>query len=138
MNMMFGFPAGVASCIAACRSFVSLMDFRPQGVYVHAAATRTPTRHPNSGGDIIQICASGGSCDDSLAKTNRSAGIAFCSKGAYVDSVGQGYSLDQLESRTTDTSPATNSKGGQGFRGANESSGVMVHVDMTTHEDSVV
>jgi len=141
MDSMFPFPAAVASCIAACRSFVSLTSFRPKDVYVHAAATRPPIRlHPSGGNDVIQICADGGGCasDNSLAKTNRNAGIAFRSKGTCVDSVGQGYSLDQLESRTTDTPTVTNSKGGQDFGGANGSGEVHVHVTVETHKDSVV
>ena len=80
----------------------------PKDIHVHAAAPRPPTRlHPSGssgGSDVIHICASGGGCasDNSLAKTNPSVTMAFRSKGAPVDSMGQGYSLDQLESRTTD------------------------------------
>jgi len=128
MNVMFSFPAGVATCIAACRSFVSLTNFRPTDVYVHAAAIHPPTRRHPSGG-------SGGS-DSSLAKTNQRLGIAFRSKGAPVDS--QGYSLDQLEPRTGDTPATVNPKGRCGFEGANESGEVAVHVDVTIHEHSSV
>jgi len=138
MSAIFSFPASTASSIAACRSFVSLTNFRPKGVYAHAAVIQPPTRlhasGSSGGSDATQICAS----DNSLEKINRSARIAFRSKGACVDSVGQGYSLDQLESRTTDTPSTTNSKGVQDLGGANEDSGVVVHVDITTHEDSVV
>ena len=138
MNLMFCFPAAVASSIAACRSFVSLTNFRSKDVYVHAAAIHPPTRRHPSGGsggsDVIQICAS----DNSLAKTSRSLGIAFRNTSACVDSVGQGYSLDRLESGTSDTPAAMNSKGGYGFGGADESGEVAVHAAMTIHGHSSV
>jgi hypothetical protein len=38
MNIMFTIPAAVASSIVACRSFVSLTQFRGKDLYVHSAA----------------------------------------------------------------------------------------------------
>jgi hypothetical protein len=144
MNLMFSFPAGVASCIAACRSFVSLTTFRPKNVYVHAAVTHPTThRRPSGGsggGNVIHISASGDDCpsNNGLAKTNRAAGIVFGNKAACLDSVGQGYGLDQLEPRTINAPAAANSKGGYDFRGANGSGEVVSHADMIMQTHSSV
>ena len=142
MNIMFPVPAAVASCIVACRSFVSLASFRPRDVYVHSSMPCSTTRVRSGAGDVIQIRAGGGVDDGTLGKKKRSArnlntiaGITFRGMTAGVDSMGQAYTMNELDTtRTTTTLACTDSKRGYDFGGANESGHVMVHTETTVHD----
>jgi hypothetical protein len=131
MNIMFTTPAAVASSIVACRSFVSLTSFLHKDVYVHSTAPCPSRPHPSGGfighGDVG---TNDFGCDSMTPKKkgslgNSIAGIAFRSMGAGIDSMGQAYSMDELDaSRTINSLAATP---GYGFSGTGESGGEVVH-----------
>jgi len=129
MNMMFCVPAAVASSVVACRSFVSLATFLHSDVHIYSTTARRNTHcRPSggtSGGDVIQVCASGGGCA-SVMKTAGSAGniaveIDFCNMGTSVNSAGQWHDAEELGVPRTTSLPGTvDSKSGYDFGGAGE------------------
>ena len=137
MDIMFTIPAAVASCIVACRSFVSLASFRPRDVYVHSSMPYSTTRVGSGAGGVIQIRPGGGVDDGTLGKKKRSAGntiagITFRAMTAGVDSMGQAYTMDELDTtRTTTTLACTDSKRGYDLEGPGH---VLVHTETTVHD----
>jgi hypothetical protein len=144
MNIMFSIPAAVASSIVACRSFKSLATFRQKDLYTHSSLPYSSRVGPGGRGisndDVIHIragvSATGGiSNDPNLVSKkkkrgpggNSIAGILFRSMGAGVDSMGQAYSMDELDT-TRMTTTATfdgmdDSKRGYDFGGRTSSGG---------------
>ena len=139
MNIMFTIPAAVASCIVACRSFVSLASFRPRDVYVQSSMPYSTTRVGSGAGNVIQIRAGGGVDDGTHGKKKRSAGnlntiagITFRGLTAGVDSMGQAYTMGELDTtRTTTTLACTDSKRRYDLGGTGH---VMVHTETTVHD----
>ena len=134
MNTIFSVPAAVASAIVACRSFISLTNFR-QRVYVHPAPPRSSTPvspGEGSGRKVIQIQArAGGVVASDSSPTRKWGGVGntiattLCRGiGAGGKSLGQTHSTDELHTRgmTSSLLAVTESKRG------NANSQVLVHV----------
>jgi len=136
MSVMFTIPAAVASCIVACRLFVSLTNFRQNGVYVQSVtpyATRVATGGGSGAGDVIQ-----GAGKNGRGMGNTLAGIVFRTMGEGVDSMDQAYNMDEPHTRTTATVAALNSKRGHDLGVTSEDAHVVVCVETTVREhDSV-
>jgi len=103
MNLVFSVPAAVASSIVACRSFVSLTNFR-QKVYVHRALPHSSTSvgtGESSRRKVIQARAGGVVTDGSDSSPTRKWGGAgntiattlYRGMGTGVQSLGQTHKL---------------------------------------------
>jgi len=105
MNTVFSVPAAVASSIVACRSFVSLTNFR-QKVYVHRAPPHSSTSvgtGESSRRKVIQaraggVVTSGSGSDSSPTRKWGGAGntistTLYRGMGAGVQSLGQTHKL---------------------------------------------
>lgn len=144
MNLMFTIPAAVASAIVACRSFVSLTNFRQKDIYVHSTLPYSSTR-VGTGGD-----ARGGGAGDagegSLTKKKREegntiAGIVFHGMGAGIESMGEAYSMDELDTtKTTTTLGALDSNRAYDFgrEGRDGNEHVVVHMETIVHDQDGV
>ena len=121
MNVMFTISAAVASSIVACRSFVSLTNFRQNGLYVYSPMPRPAAGIRRSrGDDVTQVCAGeDGSNSKKKGLGNTIAGITF-RIGAGIDSMGQVYSMDEVNmaARPISAVTATGSKPRCDFGGA--------------------
>ena len=147
MNVMFTISAAVASSIVACRSFVSLTNFRQRDRYVYSSTPCPVTgTRPGGSSDITQVhpsedgtCASNGNRAGRRGLGNTIAGITF-RIGAGIDSMGQVYSVDDVNTATRPISAlaATGSKPGCGFGDVNEKVDAAVHVETTTHSNDDV
>ena len=134
MNMMFCAPAAVASSIVACRSFVSLTDFRHKDVYIHSAMP-CPQRVGPRGGDATHARAGVGSGNHAKGKRgigNVIAEIAFRSMGASADTI-QPYHTDGVNTTTT-ASAVLDLKPEYDFGHSDENGGVMVHTETVVRE----
>jgi len=156
MNIMFSIPAAVASSIVACRSFKSLATFRQKDLYTHSSLPYSSQVAPGGQGisneDVIHaragVSATGGiGSDPNLVSKkkkrglggNSIAGIVFRSIGAGVDSMGQAYSMDELDT-TRMTTTATfagmdDSKRGYDFGGRTSNGENAEVVVRTEYED---
>ena len=141
MNFMFIVPAAVASCIIACRSFVSLTDFRRRNVCVQPA--HRPSVDP-SGGNAIQVhaCGSGGCIGDSshlkkVTSTEYSiAGSAYRSVVAGINSMGQTYGLDEFDTTRTTNTFATVQDMIRDYDFGNQNGHVLVHTETVEYRDA--
>jgi len=128
MNIIFNVAAVVASSIVACRSFVSLANFRQTDVYVHSAVPHSARLGSPGSGDVLESRAGIGR----LAKNNRGttdniAGSAFRSMDAGVGSMGQACGMCELGTGTISSFAGTNSKRVCDFEGISENGSVVVH-----------
>jgi len=145
MNIMFTIPAAVASSIVACHSFVSLTSFLHKDVYVHSAAPGAPSRpYPNGGFSGLDSVGTDGLGCDSISPKRKGvigssiAGIVFRSMGAGIDSMGQAYSMGELDaSRTINSLATTDSKPKYGFGSTSESGEVVDAGTKVDGRDSV-
>ena len=132
MNIMFALPSAIALSVVACRSFISLTNFRQKDVYIHSAARYPSARlrpgGSSSGGDVVQVRPGGYVNDSGLTKKkdvgSSIAGIIFRNMGAGVDSMGQ-VSMDEVDkTRITSTLAAVE---------PDEDRGVVVHMQTIMH-----
>lgn len=132
MNIMFALPSAIALSVVACRSFISLTNFRQKDVYIHSAA-RYPSAclrpdGSSSGGDVVRVRPGGYVSDSSLTKKNGGssiAGIIFRNMGAGVDSMGQVSMGDVDKTRMTSTLAAVE---------PDEDRGVVVQMQTIVHD----
>ena len=131
---MFTISAAVASSIVACRSFVSLTNFRQNGLYVYSPMPRpAPGIRRSRSDDVTQVCASD---DGSNAKKrglgNTIAGITFrISVG--IDSMGQVCTMSEVNmaARPISALAAAESKPRRDFGGVSGKDGAAAHVETT-------
>lgn len=134
MNIIACIPAAVASSIVACRSFVSLSNFRQKDVYVHSAVLHPPIRTRNAGSSGY-----GTSSDDSRTEKKRKtgnsiAGIVFRSVTEGVNSMGESYGMEEFDATgTTGTLPVADVKPGYDLE-RNANGHVVVHTETMVHD----
>ena len=141
--MVFRVPAVVVSSIVACRSFVSLANFR-QKVHVYSAAPYASQRMGSSGGShggngSQARPGGGGPANNKRGIGNTVGGISLRSMGPGIDSVSEAYCMDVLDrTRTTGVLAAADSKRRYDRGDANENGGVMVHMEtrVQAHDDT--
>ena len=140
MNVMFTISAAVASSIVACRSFVSLTNFRQRDRYVYSSTPCPVTgTRPGGSSDITQVhpsedgtCASNGNRAGRRGLGNTIAGITFrISVG--IDSMGQVCTMSEVNmaARPISALAAAESKPRRDFGGVSGKDGAAAHVETT-------
>ena len=124
MDVIFIIPAITTSSIVSCRLFISLTNLRQKDVYVYPVMPHAAQAHPGDGKGLAMKKRRMGS---TLAE------ITLRSMAAGIDSMGD---MDESDAtRTTSTIAVLDLTREPNLGDANENGQVVVHVQMTVHND---